>query len=757
MHPVEKPTPAGGAAAALLAALTRKRRLDAATPKETGLWLLDRLLPDAGVNNVPFAVRVAGRLDPDTLQTAFDTVVRRHEVLRTVYLDRQAGLVRELLDPDTPGPRVELRATDTDAPHAELRAFAAAPLRCDGTLMLRATVLRGPRTDVLAVAVHHLVFDALSVPLLLGELATAYDAVRAGGDLPEALRTPAPALVPPPPSEDSLTHWRTALAGFDPARLDLDLGSGGVARPTLAGDIVLHVLGDEARDAVRALQRTARAPEAVVLLTAFYLLLAAHGAGPDLVVGSPVNVRPPEAQTALGYHVNTLPLRLTVDTGRSFRALVAETRQVFFGALAHADVPVDAIAHETRRETVSWRDTLFQHMFNYVPQQASGALTVGGLEVQPLHVETGYSKFDLELFVQSGADRVVLRVLYCTETLARADAEALTNRYEALLRAVAAEPDRPVGEFDVWAADDHTLLDGPRGAGTTRTAADRADEADRDHDAFHVAPDGPALSLADAWTAARRTDTAYPYAVHPLHRAHVAVTGPTGRRLPAGVRGEVCLVRADGTHHVPTGWTGRWRHDGALELFGRADRALRTRGRLLHPERVEAALLRHPDVTDARVVTRAGADGTAESLAFVVAPDRPGLADALAAHAARLLPRAAQPARVLRTDELPTRAQGGVDTDALLSLAARQPGLVTDDTDDGLLGDLRKLWCELLGLEEVAADANFFAHGGHSLLGAQLLQRVEQVTGIRIRLADLFDNPTPTALALQVRTLDDAV
>ncbi|MFG3137084.1 condensation domain-containing protein [Streptomyces sp. NPDC048211] len=746
MQPVEKPKPAEGAAAALLAALTRKRRLEAATPKETGLWLLDRLLPGAGINNVPFAVRLAGRLDQETLQSALAAVVSRHEVLRTVYLDRQAGLVREVLDADTPAPRVELHPTDT--PEAELRALAAAPLKCDGTLMLRVALLRGPTDDILVVAAHHLVFDAISVPLLLAELATAYDALNAGGPLPPALRTPAPALTPAPPSEDSLAYWRTALAGFDPAGLDLAIGTGGVPRPTLDGDIVLHILGDEARAAVRGLQRTARAPEAVILLTAFYLLLAGHGAGPDLVVGSPVNVRPPDAQDAIGYHVNTLPLRMTVDSGRTFRELAATARQVFFGALGHADIPVDAIAHEVRRETVSWRDTLFQHMFNYVPHQDTGSATIGGLTALPVHVETGYSKFDLELFVQSGPDRVVLRVLYCTEMLTRADAEALTRRYEALLCAVAAEPDRAVGEFDLWSPDDHALLSVQDG--------EAAGDGEAATDGFRTRADGPVHSLADAWNAAVAAGDPYPCSVHPEPGTHITVTGPTGRGLPAGVSGDIGTVTADGTRPEPTGWTGRWGHDGTLQLFGRADRALRVHDRLLHPERVEAVLLRHPDVTDAHLVLVPGTTGHPETVACVAATDRPGLSEDIAVHAARLLPRAAQPARILRLDALPTRPGGGVDTEAALILAAEPPVVNEEDATDGLVGELRRLWCDLLQLDEAAADANFFAHGGHSLLGAQLVQRIEQVTGHRIKLADLFDNPTPAALAQHVRVLEYA-
>ncbi|MFJ8377165.1 condensation domain-containing protein [Streptomyces sp. NPDC094461] len=745
MQSAEDAKPADGAAAALLAALTRKRRLDAATPKESALWLLDRLLPDAGVNNVPLAVRVDGRLDTAALQAAVDALVRRHEVLRTVYLDRQAGLVREVLGEDTPGPRVMVHDVVAGVPEKALREFAASPIRCDGRLMLRVTVFRGPDADTLAVAVHHLVFDAASVPVLIAELAAAYDACAAGRELPAELRAPAPALREGTPREESLAYWRTVLDGFDPAGLDLDCTRPAPARATLVGDTVLHALDDETRDLVRGLQRTLRAPEAVILYTAFCLLLVAHGAGPDLVVGSPVNVRPPEAQSSIGYHVNTLPLRLTVDPGRGFRDLVKEARTAFFGALAHSDVPVDAIAHESARETVSWRDTLFQHMFNYVPVESSRALTLGGSPVRPLHVETGFSKFDLELFVQSGADHIGLRFLYCSEVLDRADAQALAQRYATLLHTVAAEPERPVGELDVWSAEDRAHS----GSGTARSVPDTAVEADRDLDAFRASPDGAALDLAAA--AARcAADYGYPYVVHPLDARHVAVVGRAGNRLPAGVRGEVCLVRPDGATHVATGWTGSLRHDGTLELYGNAERVALLHGRPVHPERVEAVLSAHPEVTRAALVV---ADGTA--LAFVTANERPGLTDDVAAHAARMLPRAVQPARVIRTEALPLRPDRGWDTAALLALAAAEPESEQDDPD-GLVGDLCGLWRDLLDLAEPArADANFFSLGGHSLLGAQLVQRVDDVTGTRIKLADLFDNPTPRSLAQHLRALSD--
>ena len=75
-----------------------------------------------------------------------------------------------------------------------------------------------------------------------------------------------------------------------------------------------------------------------MLLAAYYLLLHAHGAGPDLAVGFPVNVRSQQAQHAIGYHVNIVPLRVRIDPAETFRGFSRRVRDLFFEAIAHADV-----------------------------------------------------------------------------------------------------------------------------------------------------------------------------------------------------------------------------------------------------------------------------------------------------------------------------------------------------------------------------------------------------------------------------------
>lgn len=70
---------------------------------------------------------------------------------------------------------------------------------------------------------------------------------------------------------------------------------------------------------------------------------------------------------------------------------------------------------------------------------------------------------------------------------------------------------------------------------------------------------------------------------------------------------------------------------------------------------------------------------------------------------------------------------------------------------DDLVAVLVELWRELLADRGLDADANFFVHGGHSLLGITLLARVEEATGVALRLADLFACPTPARLGARMR------
>ncbi|MFC7532064.1 amino acid adenylation domain-containing protein [Actinoplanes sp. GCM10030250] len=434
----------------------KSRDLIPASRKEEALWLLERLAPGSAPNNLALAFRVAGRIDTGYLAAAVSAMLRRHEVLRTVHFTDGTGLTKTVLSPD----EAEVPVAELPGPAAgALPGFVGRPFTLDGRPLLRAAVFHDTGGDVVCLVFHHLVYDTISGTVLLEELAGDYERLHQGRT-PEL--TPVPPYAEPEPADASLDFWRTQLTGFDPSTLELRYGRRQPDQPSLTGDQVSHVLAAETRAGVKRLQKQLRAPEAVVLLAAYYLLLSAHGAGPDITVGSPVNVRAPEHTRAIGYLVNVLPMRVEVDPAQSFRALVRRTRDMFFASLTHAGVPVDSISGLVPRVNSSWRSTLFHHLFNYVPQLGLPGFTLGGLDAEPIVVENGFSKFDLEFFVMASAEQLRVLAVHSTAMFSTGEVTTLLHRYEALLRTLADGTgdvaDRPVRELPVWSEHDREVI-----------------------------------------------------------------------------------------------------------------------------------------------------------------------------------------------------------------------------------------------------------------------------------------------------------
>ncbi|MER5785055.1 amino acid adenylation domain-containing protein [Streptomyces mobaraensis] len=430
-----------------------------ATDKEQALWLLEEFAPGTGVNNLCVAFSVEGRLRRPLLVAAVTRAVRRHQALRTVFRIEPEGMVKEIL----PADRVELSLEELPdaAPgedRVELTRFLGRPFATDGGLLVRMAVqtrhdASGNSREVYCVAIHHAVFDGLSSALLLGELVASYNTLAAGGDSaePEVV----PAWQEPAPSEASAAFWREKLAGFRAADLDLWCERPEAAGATLTGQVVNWELSRTARDAVRRMQKELRAPESVVLLAAYGVLLAAHGAGPDLTIGSPVSVRSPEAAAAIGYHINVLTLRVPIDPAAGFRSYVKLARRTFMESASYADYPVDELLGLVERE--GWRNNLFRHAFNYVPDMNT-RFELDGLPAAPELIENGFSKFDLEFFVTSAVESLRIRAAFCVDVLDPADVRLLLARYEELLVALAEAPDRPLAEAPVWSDRDRAVI-----------------------------------------------------------------------------------------------------------------------------------------------------------------------------------------------------------------------------------------------------------------------------------------------------------
>ncbi len=199
-----------------------------------------------------------------------------------------------------------------------------------------------------------------------------------------------------------------------------------------------------------------------------------------------------------------------------------------------------------------------------------------------------------------------------------------------------------------------------------------------------------------------------------------------------------------------TGDKGRYRPDGRLDILGRLDDLVKVRGIRVEPAEVQAALSTFPGVRASEVLARADAAGEYHLTAYFVAASEPApTVSALRRFLLERLPEAMVPTAFVRLDAIPLTANGKVDRSRLPEPGTSRPELEVAYLAPQTAAEraITEVWRELLGIEQIGLDDNFFDLGGHSLLLIEVRGRLEAALGRPVAMVDLFRFPSVGALA----------
>ena len=431
------------------------------------LWFLQHLLPESSAYNIHFGLTLSGDLDDRALVYALNTIVRRHEILRTSFVSL-AGQPAQQINPNALMPLIQCDVTllPETVRFAEAervaKAESARPFVLSEGGLIRAVLLRLTGDEhVLLVTMHHIVSDGWSRGVLIKEATELYQSYHEGRgselpDLPLQYSDYASwqrEQLQGDRLETELDYWRKQLGGAQTNEvLELPTDYSRPAVRSYRGGSEQRQLGRDLSEQLLALSRSEGVTMYMLLVAAFQTLLWRYSAQEQINVGTAVANRPRvELEGLIGFFVNTLVLRTDFSGAPSFRNLLGRVREVCLGAYGHQEVPFEKLVEELAPERELSHTPLFQVMLVYqnLPRTE---LELPGLRLRTLGGESQTTKFDLTLVMNDGRDglQAVLeynRDLFASPTIAR-----LLDHYERLLADAVANTDKKVWDLEMLSA-----------------------------------------------------------------------------------------------------------------------------------------------------------------------------------------------------------------------------------------------------------------------------------------------------------------
>jgi amino acid adenylation domain-containing protein len=436
------------------------------------LWFIDQWEPGSHSYNIDSALQLTGRPQVAALRYALDEVVRRHESLRTTF-PTVDGQPIQLIAPSVTFELAEVDLTGLSGHEREHVAQSLVRERAErpfdlarGPLMWMSLVKFDPDDHILMFAMHHIISDAWSLGVFVGELATLYGAFSGGEpspmpDLPvqyvDFARWQRDWLVGAV-LDSQLEYWMRQLEGAPPLlELPTDYPRSEMRGFRGASESLVLVPSDS----FRRLSQQEGATLFMVLLAAFQTLLYRYCGQSDVLVGSAIAGRNrAEIEGLIGFFANNLIIRADLSGNPRFRELLVRVRDTVLGAYAHQDLPFERLVEEIQPQRDPGRNPLFQAAFSFQNTPAGG-LGMPGVTIRSLAGAQGFkltndltAKFDLTVSILEVGNELIALFGYNTGLFTAATIKRLLCSYKLLLQAVASDPEQPIGTLPILSEEE---------------------------------------------------------------------------------------------------------------------------------------------------------------------------------------------------------------------------------------------------------------------------------------------------------------
>lgn len=415
------------------------------------LWFIDRMLPDAALHHMSFAVDARGALDISALKQAMTQVVARHAVLRTRIGETGGEPVQTVIDDAVVPLTILPQPQGEEALIQAIRGVTELPFDLSSEPPLRLAIAPiMPDHHLLVLTLHHICADGWSIEVFLRDFTAFYQAAVTGqaadirplpiqyGDFAAWQRRHLQGDV----LSRSLSFWKDHLSDLPNTQLPTDFQRPAVRRN--AGGLQAFDINAATTGRLRAIAAAEGATLFATLFTAFNILVHRYTGQADLVIGTPVaNRRHRETEDVIGLFVNPLPIRTRLRPAAGFVENLRAVRDTLWAAQEHQDLPFERLVEELKPERDPSLNPLFQLKFQ-LDAEPRQRLRLPGLELSRRPRQQGVAKLDLSLDLTEAGDVIRGHFEYDLALFRPETIRAMAGHFTALVQALSEAPEQAI-------------------------------------------------------------------------------------------------------------------------------------------------------------------------------------------------------------------------------------------------------------------------------------------------------------------------
>ncbi|MBC7886372.1 MAG: amino acid adenylation domain-containing protein [Ferruginibacter sp.] len=434
------------------------------------LWFTAHLEGDVHIqHHLAVALRLKGRMNINALSGSLQTIVSRHEVLRSMILEEDGKPYLKIQDyKDWRLTKTNISTCNGETIQTLIQQIIDTPFDLSLDYLLRADLIVMDDTDhILVITTHRHASDNQSISLIIKELVELYGSIEESR--PSTLSL-SPIQYPDYTiwqrkyhvgvfMDNKMAYWKEKLKDLPSLQLPVDF-----ARPVIqstAGASVVFSIDKELANQVNLLCQQQDSTLFMTMLAAFNVLLHRYSGQQDICVGTTVPGREQEqVEGLIGFFENRLALRSEVSDDISFAEFLGQVKNTVISAYEHQEAPFERVVETVAKDNDPGNNPIFQVMFGLTSKPLNAELKLKELILSVEKIENKISNYAISLFITETTDGFAGSVEYCTGLYQEATMIKMIDHYKNLLRSIVETPHQKMGSLPMLTtAEEQELLE----------------------------------------------------------------------------------------------------------------------------------------------------------------------------------------------------------------------------------------------------------------------------------------------------------